>query len=186
MNIFSAMSLLSLHGIIVGAVGCTKARHSNAHYTLAIVSELVECLNANQQCQCGIQPATYAEHHTLAVGMNKTFGESAHLNREYLVARSKHVVACRNKWMRIYFSHECKFAWLHRLCGNEVCLGSFGCINKRCVLTSLCAELLYIYLIDYKLLVEREMCGLGNKRTILVDIGIAAINHILCALAKTA
>ena len=78
--------------------------------------------------------------------MYQALGKATHLYRENLVARGIHILACRNERMWINVAQQSKVAWLNNLCRNDNSLRRFGCMYKRCVLATLCTQLLNIYL----------------------------------------
>src|SRR5574344_886934 len=90
------------------------------------------------------------------------------------------------KRMRVDISKEFEIMWSNRfgLC-YDICAYTLLRCGKSAVDAAFCAQTLDIHLPHHHLLFEREAFRLGYNYTVLVYQGIAAIDHILCALAET-
>ena len=182
-----AEALHERDGIVVGTVGSAEAGHSDTNYSLTVVAKLVECLDTYQQRKSRVQATTYAKYHTLGACVYKAFGKTTYLNRENLIARSKHIIACRYEWMRIDATHKRKVARLYGICRNDshriIIIGT--CLYERCVLTAFGAQLVYINLIYHELFVKSKTLRLCHHSSILANVRIATIDNILSTLAKS-
>ena len=120
--------------------------------------------------------------------MNHAFGQSHHLNAEYFVARGLHVGGPGDERQGLDgpLQHE-----IPGLCG----LSLDGChllvahaplgIGKGGIVASLAAQPLHIDLCRLHLALQGEAFALGQQPTVLVDEGIATVDHVLRALAET-
>ena len=57
---------------------------------------------------------------------------------------------------------------------------------ERGVSSALCAKLVHIYLAHHELFFQREALRLCHQSAVLIDERVAAINHVLRALAEAA
>ena len=182
-----AKALHERNSIVVSTVGSTKTRHGNTNNALTVVAKFVECLNANQQRKSRVQAATYAKYYTLWASVYKAFGKTTHLNRENLIARSKHIIACRYEWMRIDVAQKSEITRFDCICRNDsyriIIIGT--CLYERCVLTAFGAQLVYINLIYHELFVKSKTLRLCHHSSIFTNVRIAAIDNILSTLTKS-
>ena len=81
-----AKALHKRYGIIIGTVCGAESGHRDAYYSLTVVAKLVEGHGTYEEGKSGIKSAAYAKDHSLAVGMDETLCQTAHLDGEYLVA----------------------------------------------------------------------------------------------------
>ena len=51
----SSKAFNEIYRIVICAVCCSKARHSNCRYILVILSQKVKCSYSDKQCQCGVE-----------------------------------------------------------------------------------------------------------------------------------
>ena len=182
----NAQALHKGHGVVVCAVCGTEARHRDAHNALAIVAQLVEGFNADEQGECRVKTATDANHDTLAMGVYQAFCQTAHLNTEYLVTRSVHVVALWYEWMRIDMAKQLESSFVCFVCIEHSGFMSTLGMYERGVSSALCAKFVHVYLAHHELFFQREALRLCHQGAVLIDERIAAINHVLRALAEAA
>ena len=51
----SSKAFNEIYRIVICAVCCSKARHSNCRYILVSLSQKVKCSHRDKQCQCGVE-----------------------------------------------------------------------------------------------------------------------------------
>ena len=73
-------------GIVIRTVCRSETGHRYTDNTFARKSQLIKCLDADQQSQSGIKPSRNTDHYGLASRMYQTFRQTGHLNGEYFLA----------------------------------------------------------------------------------------------------
>ena len=101
------------HGILIGTVSGTEPWHGDTYNALTVESQLVKSLGHNEQGKCGVKSTADTDNSSLAVGMNKSFSQSADLYIEDFLTGILHVLRLGNEWMLVEMA--CQHELTHKI-----------------------------------------------------------------------
>ena len=170
----------------MGAVGGAESGHGDADDAAAVEFQDIKGPHADQQRQGGIETATDAHHHLGTMGMGEAFHQTGRLDAEYLLTGMGHVGRGGDEGPGVDIAQQPELPIARgRGMHHAGMMARLGC-REGGVHAALGAQALDVHLTDNQLGLILEATALTYQMTVLIDIGIAAIHHVLGTLSVAA